>query len=276
MSNRNNPTIAQRTVSRRTVLEWLGSGCVLSLGSAALAACGQPDQATADAGRGPGGDSATAADLGPGADLGQADSTPGGDAAASGTFPFSPGPGKQGVFKSWSVRTVDPQDLKKILASWTLSVDGLVANKRSYTFAQLTALERSNQITDFHCVEGWSVLDVPWNGVHLSEIFNQVKPSSSASHVAFHTIDGKYNESLPLAVAKESRTLLGYGVGGQTLPLAHGFPLRVVIPRLLGYKNAKFITRIELTDKPLHGFWVKGGYPYEGKVPKERLRPGKY
>ena len=180
------------------------------------------------------------------------------------------------MFKSWYERTIDPQDLKKILASWTLTVDGLVTSKRSYTFAQLTGLQRSDQITDFHCVEGWSVLDIPWNGVRLTEIFKQVQPLSAATHVAFHTIDGKYNESLPLSVAKEARTLLGYGVGGQTLPLNHGFPLRGVVPRLLGYKNAKYVTRLELTDKPLHGFWVKGGYPYEGKVPQERLRPGKY
>lgn len=77
-------------------------------------------------------------------------------------------------------------------------------------------------------------------------------------------------------LALESRTLLTYGVAGSTLPIKHGFPLRVVIPRLLGYKSAKFVYRVQLTDKPVHGYWVKAGYPYEGAVPAKRLRPGKY
>ncbi len=63
---------------------------------------------------------------------------------------------------------------------------------------------------------------------------------------------------------------------GHTLPLKHGFPLRIVIPRLLAYKNAKYVERIELTDKPLSGFWVAAGYSYDGEVPEGRLRPGRY
>ena len=264
MSHKDSKTVSQRTVDRRTVLQWLGNCCVLSLGSAALAGCGLPGAAAPDTG--------ASADTGAGPD----GAPPPGDAAAAGAFPFSPGPDSGGVLSAWGVRLVDPQDLKKILASWTLTVDGMVTSKRTYTFAELTALKRSDQVTDLHCVEGWSVLDLPWNGVHLDEIFKQVQPLSKATHVAFHTVGGEYNESLPLAVAREPRTILGYGVKGQTLPLSHGFPLRVVAPRLLGYKNAKHVTRIELTDKPLHGFWVKAGYGYEGLVPKQRLRPGKY
>ena len=72
------------------------------------------------------------------------------------------------------------------------------------------------------------------------------------------------------------RTLLGYGVGGSTLPLEHGFPLRLVVPRLLGYKNAKYLERIEVTDHAVTGYWEEYGYPYEGEVSAERLRPGKY
>ena len=105
-------------------------------------------------------------------------------------------------------------------------------------------------MTDFHCVEGWSVYDVQWNGVHLQRLFDLVQPTAAATYVTFHTLGDIYNESLKLDVALEPRTILGYGVGGNTLPVEHGFPLRVVIPRLLGYKNAKYIERIELTDAP--------------------------
>lgn len=120
------------------------------------------------------------------------------------------------------------------------------------------------------------MLDVPWNGVHLSSLLGLVGARPAATHVTFHTVGGQYNESLPLDVALEPRTLLAYGAGGNTLPLEHGFPLRAVIPRLLGYKNAKYVHRIELTDRPVEGFWVQAGYPYDGLVPASRLRPGKY
>ena len=272
LEHKKKKTVAQRTVGRRTALQWLGNGAVLSLGAATLAACGADARNTPDMGVHPDGGTTDMPPIGDGA----ADMPPVGDAPAAGAFPFSPGDQKHKAYASWNIRTVDPQDLQKILSSWILTVDGQVTTKRTYTFAQLTALSRTDQTMDFHCVEGWSVLDVPWNGVHLSEIFKQVQPLNSATHVAFHTIGGQYNESLPIKIAKEQRTILGYGVGGKTLPLAHGFPLRVVIPRLLGYKNAKYVTRIELTSKPLYGFWVKGGYSYAGEVPPARLRAGKY
>ena len=77
-------------------------------------------------------------------------------------------------------------------------------------------------------------------------------------------------------IALEPRTLLGYGIGGSTLPLGHGFPVRMVIPRLLGYKSAKYVERIEFSDHPVDGFWVAAGYPYDGNVPASRLREGKW
>lgn len=152
----------------------------------------------------------------------------------------------------------------------------MVQSPRVLSFRDLLCLARQDQTTDFHCVEGWSVLDIPWNGIHLSTLFTLAGPLSTATHVTFHTIGGKYNESLPIDVALEPRTLLAYGVAGSTLPLVRGFPARLVVPRLLGYKSAKYVERIELTDQPIEGFWVAAGYGYDGDVPPERLRPGKY
>ncbi len=191
-------------------------------------------------------------------------------------FAFEPGAGVGSPYDRWPVRTVDPQDVAAILGSWRLVVDGLCAAPRTFTFADLLALPRQDQTTDFHCVEGWTVFDVPWNGVVLATLLDLVQPWPTASQVTFHTLGGRYNESLPLAVAREPRTLLGFGVNGATLPLEHGFPLRLVVPRLLGYKNAKYVARIELDNAPREGFWVKYGYPYAGEVDPARLREGKY
>jgi DMSO/TMAO reductase YedYZ molybdopterin-dependent catalytic subunit len=237
--------ISDRTVSRRTVLEWLGTGTVLTLGGDLTAACAAMAR------------EAKAAET-------------------AGAFQFQPGTGAGAIFEKWGVRTVDPQDLTALLGSWRLEVGGLVEAPAEFSFADVVGLPRTDQATDFHCVEGWSVHDVPWNGVRLAEIVDRVKPLPEAAYVNFRTVTDKYNESLPLAVAREPRTVVAYGVGGATLPIAHGFPLRLVIPRLLGYKNAKYVYRIEFAETPLQGFWVAAGYPYGGEVPQQRLREGKY
>ncbi|MFA6413651.1 MAG: molybdopterin-dependent oxidoreductase [Syntrophales bacterium] len=228
-----------RDLSRRDVLEWLGKGAVLALGADLMAACAYA-------------------------------------AVAPKGFSFQPGTRRGGVFTEWPVRTVDTQDLVSILARWRLEISGLVEEPRSYTFSEILTLPRTDQVKDFHCVEGWSVYDVPWNGVALSDILRRSRPTKKATHVNIRTLGGRYNDSLPLSVAMEPRTMIAYGVAGSTLPLDHGFPLRVVVPRLLGYKNAKYVERLELADKPLIGYWVAAGYDLAGLVPQNRLRSGHY
>jgi hypothetical protein len=261
------PVISEETVSRRSLIEWLGKASVIALGADLLSACMSTRSVMVYPGPGSGG---------PDAGTGTGDDPGAGEEPSGGNFPFQPGGTDKEIFGGWGERTVDGQDLEEILASWRLRIDGLVAGPALLTFADLIRLPRRDQVTDFHCVEGWSVYDVPWNGVHLSQIFGIVRPKPEAAYVAFHTIGGEYNESLPLSVALEPKTILAYGIDGSTIPLRHGFPLRVVVPRLLGYKNAKYVERIELTDEPLYGYWVKAGYPYGGEVPAGRLREGKY
>lgn len=250
-------SVAQQTISRRSVLEWLGKGTALALTSPLIQACGAEGGVPL-----------------PGWPIfgAEAGNT---DGSATG-FDFVPGREDHMIYSSWRERTVDPQDLVQILGSWQLRVEGMVETPGQYYFSDLIELRRQNQVTDFHCVEGWSVYEVPWNGIHLSTLLEAAGPSPDATYVTFHTIDGRYNESLPLDIALEPRTLLAYGVAGNTLSLPHGFPLRVVIPRLLAYKNAKYVDRIELTDHPIEGFWVAAGYSYDGEVPESRLRDGWY
>jgi DMSO/TMAO reductase YedYZ molybdopterin-dependent catalytic subunit len=247
------PYIAPTTVERRTLLRWFGGSAVLALGGDLLAACG-------------GAISTNATDAG----------TTGTSDTAGSDFAFQPGPDTNPIYTDWTENTVDPQDLVDLLANWSLTIDGMVANPLTLRFADLMALGRQDQVTDFHCVVGWSVLDVPWNGVSLASILDRVAPTPSASHITFHSVGETYSESLPLSVAREPFTLLAYGVAGSTLPLEHGFPLRLVVPRLLGYKNAKYLSRLEITDHEVMGFWEKSGYPYDGEVSPTRLRAGKY
>jgi len=279
---------AQHTISRRHWLTWMGRAGALSLAGLALR-CTPDGDASANSGAPLGG---SADGVGrrrqPDAGAGAPDVSATIDAGASttpkpvnpGRIVFKPTTDAATTIKPWGENTVDPQDAESIIASWSLRVDGLVETPINLSFAEMLALQRQDQITDFHCVEGWSVYDVPWNGVHMSTLFDLVKPASSATHVTFHCVEApngkKYDESLPLSIALEPKTLMAYGADDLSLPLRHGFPLRLVIPRLLGYKGAKTVERIELTDHPIDGFWVELGYPYDAEVPPERLREGKY
>ena len=257
MKPRQPPFIAQSTVERRTVLGWLGNATVLALGGDVLSACLGANHVNS---RRP--------------DASGEDGLAG--AADAAGFDFQPGSGSEPIFDQWYENTVDSQNLVDILASWTLTVDGMTSSPLSLRFADLIALDRQDHVTDFHCVEGWSVYDVPWNGVQLASMLDLAGADPSATYLTFHSIGEQYSESLPISVAREPRTLVGYGVGGSTLPLAHGFPARLVVPRLLGYKNAKYLSRIEVTDQPVTGYWEAYGYSYTGEVPSSRLRPGKY
>jgi DMSO/TMAO reductase YedYZ molybdopterin-dependent catalytic subunit len=261
---------------------------VLVLTPEALSACGaggdsaageapQQPQGTGGASLGPDAGTAAGASLndGTGGAAGAA-STGSAGAPATTPLPFEPSPVEGEIYTNWRGNTVDPQDLTNILASWSLTVDGLVAQPIVLSFAELMQLRRQDQVTDFHCVEGWSVLDVPWNGVHIDTLIELVQPDPAATHVTFHCVGDVYSESLPLDVARERYTLLAYGIGGNTLPLTHGFPLRLVVPRLYGYKSAKWVNRISFTNEAEQGYWVQRGYPYEAEVPASRLREGKY
>lgn len=239
-------TVENKQISRRSLLSWLGKATMLGLSSELLLACAEHRSRVSTV---------------------PADTTLG-----SFEFPFSPYTDEHEIYDQWPVNTADLQQIEDILASWELTVDGLVENPVSFTFADLMALPRQDQVSDFHCVQGWSVLDIPWNGVHMKSIVDQVSPKAEATHITFHSFRGIYTESLPIEVALEPETLLAYGIGGATLPLDHGFPLRLIVPRMYGYKSAKWVSRIEFTDTSEEGYWVKYGYPTDATVPDARLR----
>jgi len=244
-------SVSGRTTSRREFTTWMGKAAALSIAAAALASCKGRTLIFSSSG---------------------GDGEPAGPAG----FAFSPPPSGTTLNRRWPVRTVDDQDLRSILGSWRLRIDGMVERPADMTFADVVRLKRRDQTTDLHCVEGWSVFDIPWNGVGLDTIAEMVGPLPRATHVTFHTLRGVYNESIPLSVALEPRSILAYGITGATLPLAHGFPVRLVVPRLLGYKNAKYVERIEFTDHAELAYWTVRGYGYAGEVPPARLRPGRW
>lgn len=130
--------------------------------------------------------------------------------------------------------------------NWRLTVEGLVSGPTSFSLADLKQLPSRTQITQQACEEGWSVI-VEYTGVPLSSILNLVGIQTKAKYVVFFPFDTSW-DSLDMADAWHPQTLLAYRMNGQELPIPHGAPLRLRVPRQLGYKSVKYLSRILVTD----------------------------
>lgn len=148
-------------------------------------------------------------------------------------------------------------------ADWALRVDGLVEQPLALPLAALQSLPQREQITRHDCVEGWSAIG-KWRGPQLSRVLDLAGLKPQARYIVFHCADrfgeAPYYESIDLVDAFHPQTILAWRMNGQLLPEAHGAPIRLRVERQLGYKHAKFVTRIEAraTLAGLHG--GKGGY----------------
>ncbi len=159
----------------------------------------------------------------------------------------------------------DPARYAKSLITrpWTVSVEGLVQKPQVFDFDSLIKLsDMEERVYRMRCVEGWSMV-IPWNGFSLSNLLNKVEPLGTAKYVEFVTLaDPKqmpglsstiiawpYLEGLRLDEAMNPLTLLTFGMYGEILPNQNGAPVRIVIPWKYGFKSAKSIVKIRLTDK---------------------------
>jgi DMSO/TMAO reductase YedYZ molybdopterin-dependent catalytic subunit len=131
-------------------------------------------------------------------------------------------------------------------ADWRLYVDGLVRWPTAFSLASLRTLPRTTQITELTCEEGWTYI-AAWTGVQVSVILKLVDASTRAKWVVFHAFDDFWG-SVDMPEALHPQTLLVHEMNGETLSPDHGAPVRLRIPRQLGYKNTKFIARITVVD----------------------------
>jgi DMSO/TMAO reductase YedYZ molybdopterin-dependent catalytic subunit len=158
--------------------------------------------------------------------------------------------------------------LENGFADWSLRVDGLVQQPMEFSLSTLKLMTARTQITRHDCVEGWSAIG-KWTGVPLASILRSVGLLPAARYVVFHCADelektlddsGRYYESIDLVDAFHPQTILAYAMNGKDLSVGHGAPLRLRVERQLGYKQAKYLMRIQVVDK-LQGLWGgNGGY----------------
>ncbi len=157
-------------------------------------------------------------------------------------------------------------------SGWMLEITGLVETPRSWSLAALKELPSRTQITRHDCVEGWSAIG-KWTGVSLGDLVHEVHPMPTVKFAVFHCADVddegvSYYESIALADCYHPQTILAYELNDAPLDVPHGAPLRLRFERQLGYKQAKYVTRIELVEslagigEGKGGYWEDQGYEW--------------
>ena len=153
----------------------------------------------------------------------------------------------------------DIEDVKPVNGdSWRLELSGLIHDKRPWTRSQIEALPKKDMIVRHVCVEGWDYIG-EWSGVPLRTFLEGVGADLTAKYVAFKTADD-YPSSIDMPTALHPQTLLATQYAGQTIDDPYGFPLRLRMATKLGFKNPKWITAIEVTNKYPGGYWENQGF----------------
>jgi DMSO/TMAO reductase YedYZ molybdopterin-dependent catalytic subunit len=146
--------------------------------------------------------------------------------------------------------------------AWRLEVTGLVADRRSWTLADLRAMPQQEQVTRHICVEGWSAIG-KWGGVPFAHFLKRVGADTTAKYVGFKC-DDDYHTSIDMATALHPQTNLALTYDGQVLPSKYGYPVKLRMPTKLGYKNPKHIRAIYVTNTYPGGYWEDQGYNWFG------------
>jgi DMSO/TMAO reductase YedYZ molybdopterin-dependent catalytic subunit len=148
---------------------------------------------------------------------------------------------------------VDPlgDEFKRLQASsfadWQVTVDGMAARPASFSLAEIRSFPTTTHITMIGCEEGWTYI-AEWTGVPLAYLLDRVGALPQVRYVVYRSIQSDWWESIDMADALHPQTLLAHRMNGNELPVPFGGPVRMRVPRQLGYKNVKYINRLTLTD----------------------------
>ena len=153
----------------------------------------------------------------------------------------------------------DPEDVKPVDGtSWKLELAGRIENKRPWTARDLYALPEQEIIIRHVCVEGWDYIG-QWSGPNLKSFLQRIGADLRAKYVYFHCADD-YSESIDMATALHPQTILATRYAKEPITDPFGYPLRLRTSTKLGYKNAKWINAIEVTDTFTETFWSGQGF----------------
>lgn len=165
--------------------------------------------------------------------------------------------GPKGGWRIYSVAapmpTFDP-------ARYTLAIGGLVRRPRMLRWPEIERLAGEEQVSDFHCVTGWSVNDVRWEGIRAATILEMARPLPSARYLTLFSLEEPYAEQISMEQFNLRDVMLARHMDGRPLTREHGAPLRLVIPEMYGYKGAKWVSALRFDAEPGLGYWEQRGY----------------
>lgn len=162
-------------------------------------------------------------------------------------------------FNQFPINDYDVDDPEVDFSAWKLTVTGAVQKPGEYTLRQIQAFPKFRQNTRHVCVEGWDVIG-RFGGARLSDFLRAIGADLTARFVYVECADDYY-ESLDMPTALHPQTLLCYEMYDQPLTREHGAPLRLSIPTKIGYKQAKYLTSLKVTNVlPRVGYWEDQGY----------------
>ncbi len=167
------------------------------------------------------------------------------------------------TINKFRIRSIEPTPVFDP-GAWKLTIGGLVNKPIDISYDELLRLESEEQVSDFHCVEGWSVERVKWKGVRLKVLYDKAGLKPEAAFATFRSASGLYSDSLSIKESLEPDVMLAYMMNDELLPEEQGRPLRLVMPRMFGYKNVKWVNRITLTGTQALGYWEMFGYKIDG------------
>jgi sulfoxide reductase catalytic subunit YedY len=172
------------------------------------------------------------------------------------------GGGAQGNFR---VYTVTPIPAFTSL-DWEFVIGGLVTKPQQWSWEQFLQLPRKVQVSDFHCVTGWSVYNVTWEGIPLSELLKLSGIDTKAKYVKFYSGDGVYTDALSLEQAAMDDVMVAVMMDGKPIPQSLGGPVKLVVPQMYAYKAVKWLQAIELIEEEHLGYWQVRGYDTDAWV----------
>lgn len=151
-------------------------------------------------------------------------------------------------------------------ADWSFTIDGLVEKSFKWDWKQFVALKRTVQVSDFHCVTGWSVYKNTWEGITLKELLKMAGVKPGAQTVKLYSGDGVYTDTLTLEQADMDDVMVAVMHDGKPIPSDLGGPVRLIVPKMYAYKSVKWLNRIELIEGEHVGYWEARGYANDAWV----------
>ena len=155
------------------------------------------------------------------------------------------------------------------LSTWSLKVFGLVDEELTISWEELLALPQTDITLDIHCVTKWSKFDTTWRGVKVTDLLDRAGVKAEATHVIAHAEHG-YTANAPLPDVLLDEAIVAHRFDGEPLAPEHGYPARLIVPKLYFWKSAKWLRGLELVSGDRPGFWERNGYHMYGDPWREQ------